>query len=96
MHRSKAVIYIAMLILLFSSCIEEYNPQIDLDDVRLYVVEGRVTDKEGLHSIFVSRASSVYNPERIPVQSCVVKIYDIDGNEFNAWAHSGGEYKAYI
>ncbi|MCA1747673.1 MAG: DUF4249 domain-containing protein, partial [Bacteroidales bacterium] len=76
--------------------IEEYNPQIDLDDVRLYVVEGRVTDKEGLHSIFVSRASSVYNPERIPVQSCDVRIYDKNENEFVASEHSGGEYKAYI
>jgi hypothetical protein len=96
MHRSKTAIYIALLLLPFTACIEEYNPQIDLEDVQLYVIEGRVTDREGLQSIFVSRASSVYNPERIPVQSCLVKICDNNDNEFNANEFPGGEYKAFI
>jgi hypothetical protein len=96
MHRSKAAVYIALALLLFSSCIEEYDPQIDPDDVQRYVVEGRVTDREGPQSIFISRASSVYNPERIPVQSCVVKIYDGNDNEFIANEFPGGEYRAFI
>ena len=81
---------------MYSSCIEEYEPDISAENQNNYVVEGNITDKGGFYSFFVSKASEISHPEFRPVHDCEVKIYDDNDNIFEAQEYPNGEYKVYI
>jgi hypothetical protein len=85
-----------IVLILFSSCIEEYTPEIDDEDSGLYVVQGRVTDLDGFQTISVTRSSAISDPQVIPVEGCNVKIIDDQENVYQANPTEPGDYLAYI
>ncbi len=85
-----------IILLFFSSCIEEYTPDIDDEDTGLYVVQGRVTDLDGFQTISVTRSSAINDPEVIPVAGCNVKIVNDQEDEFPGIPTNPGEYQVYI
>jgi len=85
-----------LLLIFFSSCIEEYTPEIDDDDSGLFVVQGRVTDLDGFQTISVTRSSAISNPEIIPVEGCNVRIVNDQDDVFQAIPTNPGDYQAYI
>lgn len=96
MHLNRFIPYLIVIIYLMNSCIEEYKPAIDSQDANSYVIEGRITDKGGTYSIFVSKSSEINNPIFNPLSDCDVKIYDDNNNVFEAEEYPNGEYKVYI
>ncbi|MEX0987652.1 MAG: DUF4249 domain-containing protein [Bacteroidales bacterium] len=96
MHLSKTSIFLAVAIIFFNSCIEEYTPETDSGDAELYVVEGRVSGREGFHYIQISRSSAIADPGWIPVWNCDVKISDNQGNQFMASELGNGKYRVNI
>ncbi len=96
MPHIKSFLYLLLFSLIMSSCIEEYKPDIAVEDIDLYVIDGRVTDYEEFHSIYISKSSAINNLERIPVQGCDVRIYDDNAMVFQALESDDGEYIAHI
>lgn len=92
----KVKIIICMSFLLISSCVEEYVPDIDIQELQVYVVEGKITDQGGFHSIYVSKSTKTGNPHFSPIKHCDIKIYDDNNNIFEAEEYENGEYRAYI
>lgn len=94
MHRNKLLYFI--LILIGTSCIEKYTPDIDSDEGELYVITGRVTDHEGFQEVMVQKSSSVNNPSKVPVDGCLVIISDDLGNTFSSGENIEGRYQVFI
>jgi len=89
--------YLTILLLSsFCSCIEEYQPNISSEESDLYVIEGKITNEGGFHSIFVSKSSDPEDPDHIPVSNCKIAVYDDNDNYFEAEEYNGGEYRVYI
>jgi len=84
-----------LLILLFlsqfSSCIEEYSPQIKSENF-FYVIEGRITNTPGMHYVFISKSSSINDLINYETSNCDVKIYDGENNIFQAYDLGNGTY----
>ena len=83
-------------ILLYSSCIETYVPQIDMKDQTKYVISGNITNQEGYQTVTISLTSPVSAPEFIPVTGCQVTIFDGLGNEFVLTETNDGVYRVWI
>ena len=77
---------------MYQSCITPFVPDIDMKDINKYVVTGQVVDNKELQTILVSMASSVTNPEYIPVSGCYVSIFDDLGNQFPMYESEQGTY----
>ena len=89
---------ILLLIILAASfsCIKQYDPDINKDVSTKYVVNGRVTDKEGWQKVRVSLSSLIENPEYIPLQGCQVTILDDIGNAFSLEEYEAGAYHVWM
>lgn len=94
MHRYKILILIS--ILFFNSCIEEFKPALDKQEINKYVINGKITNQEGYHVVYISKSSEIDNPQKNPVSNCDVKIKDDQGNIFQLSEYEKGEYKAFI
>ncbi len=82
--------------LLLFGCIKSYDPLIDSNVEKKYVVSGRITDKEGWQEVEVSLSSPIDSPEYIPVLDCQVKILDNRGNVFSLAEYNPGQYQVWI
>jgi hypothetical protein len=96
MRRTNIILLLPVLILLASSCIKQYVPEINTKDLQKYVVSGQVTTAGSQQTVNVSRTSPVGDPKYIPVSNCQVKIIDDRGNEFPASYVSNGDYTTTI
>ncbi len=69
-----------------SGCIEPFNPELK-ESQRSLVVEGLVTDMEGLKYVYVSYSSPYNDPGKIPVSCQSVEIIDDKNNYYplNEW-----------
>lgn len=83
------------VILVLYTCIEPFTPDVE-DYSDLMVINGRITDREGLHYIDVSRSSSYNDPIPKPVGGCDVKVFDDKGNMFQYSEVSPGSYSCWI
>jgi len=90
------LIIISIIFLAINSCIEDYVPKITQKDISKYVVYGNITDKEGYHTIYVSKTTETELPIYTPVEGCEVTISDDNGNYFLAHETDKGEYKVWI
>jgi len=96
MRRIKSILFLLLPVLMISSCIKPYDPQILANDEKKYVVNGQVTDGDGLQKVNVSLTSPIGDAEYIPVTGCAIKILDDKGNEFVMTDLSNGDYTTWI
>ena len=82
MLQTKIVIKFLILAIMLPSCITPYEPHINSKDINKFVVSGQVIDNSDYQTVSISKASSVGEPQYIPVSSCNVRILDDKGNEF--------------
>ena len=88
--RIGTILFVVMLLLV--SCIEDFNPELDQQDVNLYVIEGRVTNLDTLQSIKITYSSEIYNPKVVPVYGCQVTLHHGDGTAYLHSSDSAGIY----
>lgn len=62
----------------------------------MLVIDGMITDREGIHTVTVSRSSSYNEPGRKYESGCTVDILDDKGNIINMTEESRGVYSAWI
>ena len=62
----------------------------------MLVIDGMITDREGIHTVTVSRSSSYNEPRRKYESGCTVNILDDKGNIINMAEESMGIYSAWL
>jgi len=84
--------------LLITSCITPFQPDIPVEAVNKYVVFGQVNDNSEYHTVTISMASPVTDPQYIPVSGCSVRISDDKKNQFmlEESLTEPGVYRAHI
>jgi len=92
MDRKDWILYYFITMMMFSSCIRSYEPEILTGDEKKYVITGQVTDEDGSQSINVSLSSPIGSPKYIPVTGCQVNILDDKGHTFPLGDEGGGNY----
>jgi len=68
-------LFYCALVIIFSGCIELFNPQLN-DYLEIPVVDGGITNEPGPYTVKLSKSSSVYNPEFDPISGAIVIISD--------------------
>jgi len=96
--RTIVIITIIAIILGFFSCIDFFHPNLGGDIQGKYVVDGKITDQEGLQTVFVSTTSNMDDPNFCGVAFCKVQIFDSKGNtfNFNESTNERGKYTTWI
>jgi len=82
--------------LLMVSCIKSFEPSIDASDEAKIVISAVITNGGGLQTVKVSTTSPVRKPEYIPLDECVVKVVNTQGQEFELPAQGEGVYQGMI
>lgn len=95
MRANRIIILLFLVLLILTGCIESFSPSLD-EYQELLVIEGLITDREGVHKVTVSR-SSIYNAPYLDYESgCTVNVFDDKGNVFNMTEKSPGIYSSFI
>jgi len=79
MQVNRYPIIIMMLLVVSHSCIEPFDPVIN-ESQEVMVIDGMITDRPGIHSVRISRATPYNSPSFNPVGGCVVTVQDNLGN----------------
>lgn len=74
------------------SCIETFEPDIR-ESFGVLVIEGKITDIPGIHSVTVSRSSPYTNAQYLPVTGCIVRVEDDSGNGVTYNEKGSGTYQ---
>lgn len=85
-----------LMLLVVSSCIKSFVPEIRSADKQKYVVVGQVLMGSGLQTVSVSMTSHIDDPQYLPVTGCSVKILDDKGNIFSLNEMNIGNYLTWI
>lgn len=96
MRRTESLVYLLMLVLLFTACIRNFEPDIKADDVSRYVISGQVAAGDSLQKVNVSLTSPIGKPSFIPVNGCSVSMYDGQGHQFQMSDAGQGDYTIVI
>ncbi len=96
MIRSKLLYFSAILVLMLSSCVKRFEPEINKTDVEKYVVTGQVIMGDAVQVVNICTSSPITKPEIKPVTGCQVTILDAKGNSYIAKDVWGGNYEAVI
>jgi hypothetical protein len=96
MIRSKLLYISAVFVLILSSCVKRYEPEIKKTDVEKYVVTGQVIMGDPVQVVNICLSSPITKPEIRPVIGCQVTIIDSKGNSYIAKDVWGGNYEAVI
>ena len=78
---------------LATGCIEPFEPEID-ETRKVMVIDGRITDKQGLQTISVSISSPYQNPQFQPVSGCVVRVENDEGYGITFLENTEGIYQS--
>ncbi len=92
MRLSKLTLSI-LLVVLSNGCIEPFEPDVEESD-EVIVINGRLTDTQGIQTISISRSSPYNNPQLRPVSGCVVRVEDETGNGITFMENSNGIYQS--
>lgn len=87
---------IILALMALQSCIEEYIPAIEAGESKKYVVSGQLTTEREDQVVSVALASSIGNPRPIPLNDCMVRIEDENGNSYPGIEFEGGKYRVRI
>jgi len=82
--------------MVLNACIEKYIPEIEYLESNKFVVYGELTTEEENHMISVALASSIQDPQFIPLYDCDVRIVDTIGNSFTGIETGDGMYRVNI
>ena len=94
---SKGNIFLLLVaLILVSSCIKSYIPQIKSKDTNKFVVMGRVDRNDSIQTVKISQTSSISDPHYIPVVGCFVTISDNKNHSFVMYGHGDGTYKGWV
>ncbi len=85
-----------LILALLLSCVKQIEPDIELLDTDKYVISGILSDVAEPQYISVSKTSSLSNPHKIPVNSCIVKVVREDLVELYYSEIEDGKYAAMI
>jgi hypothetical protein len=96
MHQIKNILLWGILVLLLSTCIEPFSPNLGSDSTTKYVVYGQITDQEGFQTISVSMSSPVETQKYNPLSGCIINISDNHGNVFLLNEFEKGNYRVWI
>ncbi len=96
MRRTDIFLYMMLVIVLGTSCIKNFEPDILSSDAKKYVVNGQVSSGDSIQRLNVSLTSSINEPEYIPVTGCEVNIYDNLGHQFEMTDAGKGDYTSII
>ncbi len=94
MQLSKWTIVILFLVLC-DGCIEPFEPEIE-EENEVLVIDGKITDSEGIQTIVVSRSSPYNSPRFHPVSGCVVRVEDDSGEGITFTENEDGVYQTYL
>ena len=94
MQLSKWTIIIVFLVLC-KACIEPFEPVIEEND-EVLVIDGKITDSEGIQTIIVSKSSPYNSPRFQPVKGCVVRVEDESGKGITFLENEDGVYQSYL
>lgn len=67
--------FVLMALAFLAACVDPYEPEIE-EEQELMVIDGRISDSEGMQRITVSVSSPYNNPGFQPVTGCVVRVED--------------------
>jgi len=96
MYRNKIGYLGIMLMLIMTSCIKRYDPEIVRNDAVKYVITGQVNKGDKVQVVNVSTTSPLFKPRAIPVTGCAVTIIDGKGNSYPAKDMINGNYEVAI
>ncbi|MBK9980907.1 MAG: DUF4249 domain-containing protein [Saprospiraceae bacterium] len=96
MRRIDIFLYMMWIVVLSTSCIKNFEPDILTSDAKKYVVTGQVAAGDSLQRVNVSLTSPINEPEYIPVPGCEVNIYDDKGHQFSLNDAGKGDYTVVI
>lgn len=85
-----------VLLGLLNSCIEEYIPDIPRAEANKYCVYGQMTTEREEQEVSITLASSIRDPNPVPLNDCHVRIRDQDGNAFEGREFEAGEYSVRV
>ncbi len=94
MRLSKLTLSI-LLVVLSNGCIEPFEPDVKESD-EIMVINGRLTDLQGIQTISISRSSPYNSPQLRPVSGCVVRVEDETGNGITFIENSNGIYQTVL
>lgn len=87
-----------ILILCFcSSCIDPFEPVIH-EKQEVFVIDGMISDKPGIHRVTISRNTAYNKPSFAPLSGCVVSVTDHMGNMefYSEDINREGVYEAWL
>lgn len=96
MHLNKFILFLLFGIMMASSCINPFYPDIESGDESQVVVGGGVASGEEVQTVNVSISSPIDNPRYIPLLGCNVRIMDHEGHDFQMQDQGDGNYTTVI
>src|SRR5215467_9787365 len=81
-----------MVLLLFGTCRQVYDPKIQVSNTKLLVVEGLLNAGQGPTIIRLSRTTNVYDTALEPETNAQLTVEGDDGNKFSLVENGNGEY----
>ncbi|TFH21499.1 MAG: DUF4249 domain-containing protein [Bacteroidia bacterium] len=82
-----------LLMVLGTGCIEPFEPDVE-ETNEVMVIDGRITDTQGIQTISISKSSPYQNPHFQPVSGCVVRVEDEAGNGITFLENDKGIYQS--
>lgn len=80
MNAKKQLLYLLLIIVSATSCVDSFWPNLGNKYEELLVVEGMISNAPGPYEIALSVSAAVGEPEHIPFTGCMVQIVDDLGN----------------
>jgi hypothetical protein len=95
-HKRCSVISVLIGIgILFTSCVEEYTPEIT-DSTELLVINGSIIKRDSLQTVNISYSTPIDENSYNPLSGCAVRATNGQGMEFPFEEGDDGEYNAII
>jgi len=92
MHRIRNLFYILITMLMITSCIKLYDPEILAEDEKKIVISGQVSAGDSIQKVNVSIGSPIEDPEFLPLDGCQVEISDDRGHIFIMQGIGNGDF----
>jgi hypothetical protein len=96
MYRNKISYIGLMFVIILTSCVKRYDPEIKSTDAVKFVITGQVNRGDAVQRINISTTSLLAKPTAIPVTGCDVKIIDGKGNTYLGTDVWNGNYDIVI
>lgn len=95
LHTHYKIVIVTLLLIVGSSCVEEFNPTLD-EASNLLVVDARIIREDSVQTIKLSRSTSIYDIRFVPVTSYDILVRNSMDNEYIFSEVSDGVYTCVI